>query len=82
MRRIFIGAIACLSILCLTSCRPSPTLEQVIHTQQAPEVDLECETKVTDNQPETSEKVEDLSPEEEVDESQTQRGQERDAPTG
>ena len=57
MRRIFIGAIACLSILCLTSCRPSPTLEQVIHTQQAPEVDLECETKVTDNQPETSEKV-------------------------
>ncbi len=80
MRRIFIGAIACLSILCLTSCRPSPTLEQVIHTQQAPEVDLECETKVTDNQPETSEKVEDLSPEEEVDESQTQRGQERDAP--
>lgn len=80
MRRKFIGAIICSLIFCLTSCRPSPTLEQVIYTQEAQEVDLEDETKVTDNQPETSEKVEDLSPKEEVDESQTQRDQERDAP--
>lgn len=80
MRKKFIGVIICLLASCLVSCRPSPTLEQIIYIQQAQEVDLEDETKVIDNQPETSEQTEDLSPKEEVDESQTQRGQERDAP--
>lgn len=80
MRKKFIGVIICLLASCLISCRPSPTLEQIIYTQQAQEVDLEDETKVIDNQPETSEQAEELSPKEEVDESKTRRGQERDAP--
>lgn len=70
-----------ISILAAGSgCRKSPLLEQVIYTNEAPQVDVDNETKINDNDEMNTDEDEDLSSQEETDDAETERDWEEAEP--
>ena len=72
-KTVHIVMLALAAAVLLGGCRASPVLEQVIYQVEAPEVDLENETKLNDNDEDHTLEDEDLSSKDQNEDSETER---------
>ena len=70
-KTVHIVMLALAAAVLLGGCRASPVLEQVIYQVEAPEVDLENETKLNDNDEDHTLEDEDLSSKDQNEDSET-----------